>query len=191
MTVHLKIRCGVASPCFGGLSWRDCFLRTILQVVLVWSLFFCLADSTRAADAPASESRGEFSTYRLAKIPPDAKRGLGSWIWTDKTFDHQTCRLWKDFDIPKDAKVVEARMRITVDDGYQMCLDGRELAQGANWRSITEYDFDAADDARTPCAGDQCLQRLLCRRLAPGFSRRAGRRTGRGFQVRRKLESGS
>ena len=32
-------------------------------------------------------------------------------------------------------------MRITVDDGYQMYLDGRELSQGANWRSITEYDL--------------------------------------------------
>ena len=30
-------------------------------------------------------------------------------------------------------------MRITADDGYQMYLDGRELSQGANWRSITEY----------------------------------------------------
>ena len=32
-------------------------------------------------------------------------------------------------------------MRITVDDGYQIYLDGRELSQGANWRSITEYDL--------------------------------------------------
>ena len=32
-------------------------------------------------------------------------------------------------------------MRITVDDGYQMYLDGRELAQGANWRAITEYNL--------------------------------------------------
>lgn len=32
-------------------------------------------------------------------------------------------------------------MWITVDDGYQMYLDGRELSQGANWRAITEYDL--------------------------------------------------
>ena len=126
MTVHLKIRCGLALPCFRGPWWRDCFLRTVWQVVLALPLAFFLTDSARAADAPAPESRGESSTYRLAKIPPDAKQGLGSWIWMDKTFDHQACRLWKDFDIPKDAKVVEARMRITVDDGYQMYLDGRD-----------------------------------------------------------------
>jgi signal transduction histidine kinase len=141
MTLHLKIRCGVALPCFCGRWWRDGFLRMVWQVVLALPLAFLLTDSARAAGTPAPESRDEFSTYRLAKIPPDAKKELGFWIWTDKTFDHQACRLWKDFDIPKDAKVVGTRMRITVDDGYQMYLDGRELSQGANWRSITEYDL--------------------------------------------------
>jgi hypothetical protein len=141
MTVHLKIRCGLALPFFCGSWWRDCFLRTVWQVVLALPLAFFLTDSARAADAPAPASLDGFSTYRLSKIPPDARKGLGSWIWTDKTFDHQACRLWKDFDIPKDTKVVEARMRISVDDGYQMYLDGRELSQGANWRSITEYDL--------------------------------------------------
>jgi len=141
MTVHLIIRRGLALPFFCGPWWRDHFLRTVWQVVLALPLAFFLTDSARAAETPAPESRDLISTYRLSKIPPDAKKGLGSWIWTDKTFDHQACRLWKDFDIPKDAKVVEARMRITVDDGYQMYLDGRELSQGANWRSITEYDL--------------------------------------------------
>jgi signal transduction histidine kinase len=141
MTGHLKIPCGLALPCFCGSRWRDGFLRAVCQVVLALPLVFSLADSARAADALAAETRDESSTYRLQAIPPDARKGLGSWIWKDKTFDHQACRLWKDFDIPKDAKVVEARMRITVDDGYQMYLDGRELSQGANWRSITEYDL--------------------------------------------------
>jgi signal transduction histidine kinase len=141
MTVHLKIRYGLALPFFCGPWWRACFLRTVWQVVLALPLAFFLTDSARAAETPASETRDESSTYRLQTIPPDARKGLGCWIWTDKTFDHQACRLWKDFDIPKDTKVVEARMRISVDDGYQMYLDGRELSQGANWRSITEYDL--------------------------------------------------
>lgn len=141
MTVHLKIHFGLAVPCFCGSWWRNPFRRMVTQVILAWLLAFTLVDSARAADPPDTETRGESSTYRLQTIPPDAKNGLGSWIWTDKTFDHQACRLWRKFDIPKDAKVVEARMRITVDDGYQMYLDGRELSQGANWRSITEYDF--------------------------------------------------
>jgi hypothetical protein len=108
--------------------------RVLLPVVL-------LARIGSVTVAAPVEERANEQTYRLARIPPDAKSGLDAWIWTDKTFDHQACRLWKDFDIPKDAKVVEARMRITVDDGYQIYLDGRELSQGANWRSITEYDL--------------------------------------------------
>lgn len=141
MSIHWKIRCELALPFLRGSWWRDYFLRTVWLLVLALPLAFFFTDSARAAEATASESRNEVSTYRLQTIPPDAKKGLDSWIWTDKTFDHQGCRLWREFDIPKDSKVVEARMRITVDDGYQMYLDGRELSQGANWRSITEYDL--------------------------------------------------
>jgi hypothetical protein len=95
----------------------------------------------RAAETPASEGRDEFSTYHLAKVPVDATNGLGSWIGTDKTYDRQTCRLWKEFDIPSGTKVISARIKMTVDDGYQFFLDGRELGQGANWRGLTEYDL--------------------------------------------------
>lgn len=115
--------------------------RCLRSIALVGCLLCAFVGRAKAADGPSTNVHEGVSTYRLANIPPDAKEGLGSWIWTDKTFDHQACRLWKDFEIPKDAEVVEARMRITVDDGYQIYLDGRELSQGANWRSITEYDF--------------------------------------------------
>jgi hypothetical protein len=140
MTVHLKIRCGLAWPCFRG-PWRNYFLWTVRHVVLALPLAFFLTDSARAADAPSPESRDGFSTYHLAKVPADATNGLGSWIWTAKTFDRQTCRLWREFDIPSGTKVSSARMKITVDDGYQLFLDGRELGQGANWRGLTEYDL--------------------------------------------------
>jgi len=116
-------------------------MRTGLKVALGLPLAFVLTDFARAADAPAPESRDGFSAYHLAKVPADATNGLGSWIWADKTFDRQTCRLWKEFDIPSGTKVSSARMKITVDDGYQLFLDGRELGQGANWRGLTEYDL--------------------------------------------------
>jgi len=141
MNSDLKISRRLVSAVFCGRQWRNHFLRTGLKVAVGLPFAFFLMNSARAAETPASESRDESSTYRLQTIPPDAKKGLGSWIWTDKTFDHQACRLWRSFEIPRNAKVVEARMRITVDDGYQMYLDGRELSQGANWRSITEYDL--------------------------------------------------
>jgi len=98
-----------------------------LKIVFAVSLGCILTKSAHGADASTSERRDEFSTYHLAQVPADATNGLGSWIWTDKTFDRQTCRLWKEFDIPYGTKVTSARLKMTVDDGYQFFLDGREL----------------------------------------------------------------
>jgi hypothetical protein len=106
----------------------------------VWLL--SLANGASAAESETTTSNQTASqTYRLAQIPSDAKAGLGAWIWSDKASDHQICRFWKDLEIPAGAEVVQAKLRIAVDDGYQLYLDGRELAQAANWRAITEYDL--------------------------------------------------
>jgi signal transduction histidine kinase len=129
----------------------DSFSRSVLKhlrrstcvgrgVMLVGCLLVFVTRSLPAAETPARD-QAEPRAYRLATVPSDAKEGLGAWIWADKTYDHQICRLWKDLEIPGGAKVTQARLRIAVDDGYQLYLDGRELAQGANWRSITEYDL--------------------------------------------------
>ncbi len=67
--------------------------------------------------------------------------GVGEWIWGSETHDKQTCRLWRAFDVPAGAKVSTARMRISVDNGYRLMLDGREVGTGSDWRSITEYDL--------------------------------------------------
>ncbi|HZI31682.1 MAG TPA: hypothetical protein VFF11_05030, partial [Candidatus Binatia bacterium] len=87
-----------------------------------------------AASAPAAESGEGISVSHISKHPTDVTKGLGHWIWADKTFDRQTCRLWRGFDIPHGVKVTSAVMKMTADDGYQFFLDGRELGQGANWR---------------------------------------------------------
>ena len=112
-----------------------------LAIILSLLPTFDLINSAAAADVPVAESRDDLSTYRLAKVPSDATNGLGFWIWADKTFDRQTCRLWKEFDVPAGTKMTSARMRMTVDNGYQFFLDGRELGQGADWRALTEYDL--------------------------------------------------
>jgi signal transduction histidine kinase len=67
--------------------------------------------------------------------------GVGAWIWAEKTHDKQTCRFWRAFDIPRGATVARAKLRIGVDNGYRLMLDGRELGSGSDWRSITEYDI--------------------------------------------------
>jgi len=114
------------------------FVQEALKIIFAL-LLGCI--STKSAHASTSERGDEFSTYHLAAVPPDATNGLGSWIWTDNAYDLQTCRLWKEFDIPHGTKATSARMKMTVDDGYQLFLDGRELGQGAEWRCLTEYDL--------------------------------------------------
>src|ERR1035437_77774 len=99
MTSNLKIRRRLVSSILCGQQWWNHFMRTGLKVALGLPLAFSTTEFDCAADAPAPESRQGFSTFHLAKVPSDAPNGLGSWIWADKTFDRQTCRLWKEFDI--------------------------------------------------------------------------------------------
>jgi len=66
--------------------------------------------------------------------------GLGSWIWAAKTYDRQTCQLWRAFDIPEQSVVTHARLVLTVDNEFTLYLDGRELGRGAEWRELFIYD---------------------------------------------------
>ena len=85
-----------------------------------------------AADAPPANTNWIF----------EATNHLGQWIWDTNTFDKQTCRFWRAFAIPDGAKVASAILRITVDNGYSLFLDGREIGRGSDWRTVTEYDVD-------------------------------------------------
>lgn len=114
-------------------------LRVRIGLVLSALVFF--KHPVFAAGAPTPENREGISVSHLTNISNDVTNGLGSWIWADKTYDRQTCRLWRRFDIPHGVKVTSARMKMTADDGYQFFLDGRALGQGANWHGLTEYDL--------------------------------------------------
>jgi len=70
----------------------------------------------------------------------EATNHLGLWIWDTNTFDKQTCRLWKSFQLPPGAKPLSATLRITVDNGYSLFWDGREIGRGSDWRTVTKYD---------------------------------------------------
>jgi hypothetical protein len=107
-------------------------------LLAVWLLSLANGASAAEPEPTTTTNQTASQTCRLAQTPSDAKAGLGAWIWSDKSSDHQICRFWKDLEIPAGAEVVQAKLRIAVDDGYQLYLDGRELAQAANWRAITE-----------------------------------------------------
>jgi len=70
-----------------------------------------------------------------------ATNQLGQWIWETNAFDKQTVRLWRAFEIPAGAKVTNATLHITVDNGYTLFLDGEEIGRGSDWRTVTEYDI--------------------------------------------------
>jgi signal transduction histidine kinase len=79
-------------------------------------------------------------------ISPGASRlhsdyEVGFWIWATQTFDKQTCRFWRAFDVPSSAVVTNARLSITADNSYRFFLDGRELGRGVDWKNITQHDL--------------------------------------------------
>lgn len=95
-------------------------------------LFFIFSDATFSAGGASINADSD----RTA----EATNHLGRWIWDSRTFDKQTCRLWKSFVIPPGSAVSRAILRITVDNGYRLFLDGREIGRGSDWRTMTVYD---------------------------------------------------
>jgi two-component sensor histidine kinase len=70
-----------------------------------------------------------------------AELGVGYWIWTTNFSAKQTCRFWRSFTVPANRRVGRALLRITGDNTYHLFLDGRDVGQGGNWKSLTEYDI--------------------------------------------------
>jgi len=66
---------------------------------------------------------------------------MGSWIWETNTYDRQTVRFWKAFELPAGTTVARARLRITADNEYVLYLDGEEIGRDAEWRHLYEYDI--------------------------------------------------
>ena len=98
---------------------------------------------TAGAMAQTQDEAGDDGATRVVFPDPPMEMdwGVGYWIWGPVTHDKQTCRLWRSFEVPRGAKVANASIRISVDNGYRLMLDGREIGTGSDWRSITEYDI--------------------------------------------------
>lgn len=100
------------------------------------------ADKTLSPDAPipAVLNTNAINDLAFSNQIYKATNAVGAWIWNTNTFDKQSCRFWKSFEVPKGAMVSEAILYITVDNGYRLYLDGREIGRGSDWRTITSYD---------------------------------------------------
>ena len=116
------------SPLFHDLSLRG------FQWLGVFLALFCYLSSP--ARVSAEQTRDEEPENWLF----EATNNLGAWIWETNALNKQTVRFWKAFEIPAGAKITNAILRITVDNGYTLFLDGREIGRGSDWRTVTKYD---------------------------------------------------
>jgi signal transduction histidine kinase len=106
----------------------------------------CAAGLSVQATAAQSAQYREVSPPVAAKPTPEAEAiaaelGVGFWIWTTNFAEKQYCRVWRSFTVPSTKLLLRADLRITADNLYRLYLDGREIGEGGNWRSLTEYDL--------------------------------------------------
>lgn len=113
------------------LNTFSCLLRLRVAVALLLGFWLASIAPVRGA--------GEGNAAMEPYVSPTS--GLGSWIWASKTFDGQTCRLWRLIEIPFGVSVTRARLLVTVDNEFTLFLDGRELGRGAEWRELFDFDL--------------------------------------------------
>lgn len=113
-----------------------------LRLSMVFAIWFWLCgwEPVLAQSGAVDGLHGSESSQEVTD-PLDASWGVGSWIWSPLTYDKQSCRFWRSFQIPESAVVKTAQLRIAVDNGYRLMLDGREIGIGSDWRSVTEYEI--------------------------------------------------
>ena len=118
--------------------WKGAIRRRV-TVFAVWLLLGWWGGVAVAQSTPRDGSDGPPAIVDPTD-PLDVTWGVGPWIWSTHTYDKQSCRFWRSFEIPPSATVTTALLRIAVDNGYRLLLDGREIGIGSDWRSVTEYD---------------------------------------------------
>ncbi|MGC3956561.1 MAG: ATP-binding protein [Verrucomicrobiota bacterium] len=111
---------------------------------LVWVGLLCglwLTEGGRGWAADRREPGPAVAKPTKESAEAELRWGVGRWIWTTNFADKQFCRLWQTFTIPATNIVRKAILRLTADNTYRVFLDGREIAQGGNWTSLTDYDL--------------------------------------------------
>ena len=123
-----------------GMMWLSIH-RMLAGLLLASCWMACGAAAQPQAMPEPQEDAQLLPPIRQVPGGLDPNWGVGWWIWEKDVYDKQTSRLWRSFEIPKGSKINEAMLRISVDNGYRLMLDGRQLGTGSDWRSITEYDI--------------------------------------------------
>jgi signal transduction histidine kinase len=116
------------------------------RIFIACSLMVLASNFIWAAETPLTQTNGD-GRPQSENLDSVHQRGstdfsdMGSWIWETNTFDRQTVRFWKAFEIPAGKTIQRARLRITADNEYTLYLDGREIGRDAEWRHLYEYDI--------------------------------------------------
>jgi signal transduction histidine kinase len=114
-------------------------LTRLIEKVPILLAFWLPALSTGAQTNPLDVTVAESNTS-IQVVPAHPDFGVGSWIWAAQTFDQQTCRFWRAFEVPRSAVVKYARLRVTADNSFILWIDGREIGRGGEWRTLSEYN---------------------------------------------------
>ncbi len=110
----------------------------------------CLASSAIAAqnNSPVDSSATApniYVDYDRDQVPSKAviasTNGLGCWIWDKQTLDKQTIHLWKSFNIPQSNPATHADLRISADNAFRVWMDGQEIGNGSDWRTLSIYEL--------------------------------------------------
>jgi Histidine kinase len=112
---------------------------------------FCLASSALATqnnngtvDSSAT-TPNIYVDYDRDQVPSKAviasTNGLGCWIWDKQTLDKQTIHLWKSFNIPQSNPATHADLRISADNAFRVWMDGQEIGNGSDWRTLSIYEL--------------------------------------------------
>ena len=91
-----------------------------------------------AAQNPGANVNNYPNVY-VTKVLPEVTNGLGFWMWDKVTFNKQTVRFWKRFEVSKTSPVVRAELSIAADNAYKVWLDGLEIGSGSDWRTLSIY----------------------------------------------------
>lgn len=116
--------------------------RTFFRRAAFWLVCLALGlNPVRAALNPATNVNNYPNIY-VTKVQPEVTNGLGCWMWDKVTLNKQTVRLWNRFEVPKTNRVVRAELRIAADNAYKVWLDGQELGNGSDWRTLSIYHLE-------------------------------------------------
>jgi signal transduction histidine kinase len=115
-------------------SSSDPLFAGFLCRVLLAAVLLCMNIHVRADPVPTNGPPRTYATLH-------SKWGVGSWIWADRVYDKQICHLWRGFDVPDKSPVARAELRIAVDNGFRLLLDGREIGRGSDWRWLSQFDL--------------------------------------------------